>query len=128
MNSELTEFMKNCYWGEYTCTTAAYTGQLECLKYMIDQGCEWYVFPLLSCAASNGHLHILKYIYQLDGSLDHRGLCTDAAETGQLECLRWLHETGFSWSVVTFSVALAGGHTECVEYLRANGCPEPPQN
>ena len=52
-----------CPWNELTCSEAAFSGHLECLKYAHENGCPWDEFTC-ACAvqsASYGHLECLKY-------------------------------------------------------------------
>ena len=48
--------------------------------------------------------------------------CAAAAEGGQLECLKYLHENGCAWDESTCEAAAEGGHLECLKYLHENGC------
>jgi hypothetical protein len=43
-------------------------------------------------AALNGHLHILKYLSEREYKYGARSCAAAAAERGQLECLKYLHE------------------------------------
>ena len=45
-----------------------------------------------------------------------------AAENGYLEMLKWMVENGFKFAADALTEAAAGGHLECVVYLRERGC------
>src|SRR5438105_4179141 len=58
------------FWEQYeyhcdknTCATAALYGQLDCLKYLHENGCPWDSFTCYH-AAGNGHLDCLKYAHE----------------------------------------------------------------
>ena len=46
-----------------------------------------------SCAALNGHLHILEYLVERKYDQYNECACANAAENGHLDCLKYLHET-----------------------------------
>ena len=58
-----------CPWNERTCEAAAWSGELECLKYAHENGCPW---DEETCAAAaeggmapvEGHLECLKYAHE----------------------------------------------------------------
>ena len=74
---------------------AAILGNLEMLKYCVENGCE--VGP---------------------------GTCADAAENGHLECLKYLHEKNVKWSHRTVQLARENNHVDCLNYALANNCPQ----
>lgn len=71
-------------------------GNLECLKWIIDQS--------------------KKYLATVD-------YCSLAARFGQLNCLKWLHENGFQLDVWTLLFASKYNHTDCIIYCIENDCP-----
>jgi hypothetical protein len=50
-------------------------------------------------------------------------LCCTAAQYGQLECLRVLHEHNFPWNALVCAGAAAFGHLACLRYAHEHGCP-----
>ena len=75
-------------WDEWTCASAARNGNLECLKYAREQGCDW----------------------------DER-TCWSAAKYGQLECLKYAHENGCPWDYWTYFCAMSNGNMEVILFL-----------
>lgn len=80
-------------------------------------------------AAELGNLEMLAYCYAHDCEIDER-VCTLAAVYGQLNCLKYLHETVQApWNEDTRIRALIeyfNGNEACVPcflYARDNGCP-----
>ena len=54
------------------------------------------------------------------------GICksvNDAAESGHLECLEYLHKNRCPWDAEACRLAAKNGHLDCLEYLHKNGCP-----
>ena len=49
-----------------------------------------------------------------------------AAESGHLDCLKYLHETAkVRWDDLAVEVAYMNNHPECLQYLLDNNCPLP---
>lgn len=94
-------YSKNCPMDNETTIEASRKGQLECLKWAIDNGCP-YDYALRN-AAHTGKLDCIKYL------VEEKKECADlitvelAAESGSLECLQYLHSIGapFEKSVLT---------------------------
>jgi hypothetical protein len=86
---------KECAWDYLTSGQAAYLGNLEMLKYCVENGCE--VGP---------------------------GTCADAAKFGTLECLKYLHEKNVKWDHQTVQDARENNQIECLNYALANNCPQ----
>jgi len=49
--------------------------------------------------------------------------CAYAARSGQLECLKYLHENGCPWDATACAYAARRNQLECLKYLHENGCP-----
>jgi len=79
-------------WDEWMCRCATRYGQLECLKYLHENGCPW---DELTCeyGAQYGQLECLKYLHENKCPWDE-WTCETAAQYGQLECLKYAHENG----------------------------------
>lgn len=75
----------------------------------------------ISKAAYRGHLECLRYLHEKGYSWNEEA--TDhAAFFGHLECLRYLHEEGCPCNERTIAEAAAGGQLECLRYLHESGC------
>jgi len=104
--------------------SAAGNGHLECFKYLIEEvklG-SGYSYGFDDDAASNGHLNILQYYVDRD-LVKSNYACRDAANHGQLEALKFLHENGWSWHYRTLEGARNSGHLDCYNYAKEHGCP-----
>ena len=134
-----------CPWNEDTCEGASMNGHLHCLQYLFQQGCPWnestplacvaaghtecLVFALKNncpcdcaaaeCAAKNGHLSALQAFktYVCCTDYEWNGVMAVAAESGQLHCLRYLHEEGCLMNLLVLLLAARGGSVECLKYL-----------
>ncbi len=103
------------------CAYAAAAGWLECLQYLISEGCavDGYITSLY--AAANGHLHVLTYL--MEHNYNWNALLTFyAARHGHLDCLRYIHQKGCFISEVDCLAAISHGHVHCVQYMIEHGC------
>ena len=74
-------------------------------------------------AAGLGYLRTFKHLHQ-QGRLELlENLLQEAAKTGQLEVMKWLHANGCPWDANTCESAAEGGHLKVLQRARANGCP-----
>ena len=116
-----------CPFNDYACALAAKNGDLEMLKYLREEVKAPWNYDTAVYAAQNGHLHILEYLVERKYDEFHCA-CGSAAEYGQLDCLKYLHETAKlpldDWNDVL--EAHENNHPECVQYLLDNNCPLPP--
>ena len=109
---------------------AAANGQIEFLKYIKNDAlCNFslYEYPwwnkyTCTSAAGNGNLKCLQYAYESGFSWDEE-TCAVAGENGKLECLQYAHENGCPWDKRTCEIAAKNGHFECLKYAHENGCP-----
>ena len=125
-------FSNDCPYDEKeACKHAAIEGHLDCLRFLFAK-----VKPsretekeLAGQAAAWGHLGIVKYIVEdMKISEEIKIACAvTAAMYGRLDCLRYLVEEAKvplnDWVYVAY--ARYKEHTECENYLREKGCPEP---
>jgi hypothetical protein len=77
--------------------------------------------------ARNGELEMLKCVYEYMAKSDPSRhtwdwyICENAAEYGQIECLKYSHKAGCPWSIYTSYLAGQRGHVECLKYIYKNG-------
>lgn len=122
---------------------AAQYGNLECLRYAMEE-CNISMWESNACydptfcelAARGGHINILQFAFSYKkpiqfegyGSVYDRGftcdenVCAAAAAGGHLECLKFLHDHGVPWDIITCVDAAKGGHLKCLKYAHENGC------
>ena len=94
------------------CEAAALAGDLDELKNMHENGCEWDVWTP-AYAAVNGHLDCLRYAHENGCEWDYR-TPMHAAKNGHLECLKYAHENGCPWDGrLTTANADLNGQLEC---------------
>ena len=73
-----------------------------------------------------GYLSTLKHRHQ-QGRLElSEYLLQLAAETGQLEVVKWLRANGCPWDAGTIALARKYGHDDVVIWAKANGAPDEP--
>jgi len=141
--------VKECAWDWITTGIAASKGNLEMLKYCVENGCEVHE-RVCAAAASEGHLECLKYLrvknvkwdwrtsgaaailgnlemlkYCVENGCEvHEGTCAEAAKFGTLECLKYLRVKNVKWDHRTVQCARENNHVECLNYALANNCPQ----
>ena len=105
-------------WDETTfCEKVALTNKLELLKWAREKGyCEWDE-RTINRAAEKGNLEMVKYCVANECPIS-TGPCSFAADGGQLECLKYLHEEAKApWGPATAFIAAYHGHLHILEYL-----------
>jgi hypothetical protein len=124
-NVELLKYLieeRKCLYRFNLSNEAVYHGQLQILKYLREAGHE-LEYDACTNAARGGHLDVLKYLREI-GCPWNQWTCAQAASGGHLDVLKYLHENGCPWNGLTCRYAADRGHTECLQYARDNGCPE----
>ena len=105
-------------WNETSfCLQVAKTNKLELLKWIREEKkCEWNG-GTICVAARQGNLEVVKYCVANECPIDEFA-CENAAENGQLECLKYLHEEAKApWDSWTALRAAENGHLHILEYL-----------
>lgn len=108
---------------------AAFHGHLPILEYYISIGKNPFTTSTLLCAVRGEHLNIIKYVDEKCGRkqshnyVEQRFACALAAERGNMEILKYLHDHDFLWDEWSCAYASKNGHLEVLQYLRENGCP-----
>ena len=106
------------WWTEtYFCEKVAKTNKLELLKWAREEKkCEWCVGPI-NAAAGQGNLEMVKYCVANECYIS-TWACARAAESGHLECLKYLREeVKAPWDFRTAALAARNGHLHILEYL-----------
>ena len=93
---------------EYFCQMAAYGGQLEVLKWLRDNTCQWNSETTRLAAYYGGQLEVLK-LARAHGCPWDMGTCVNVADGGQLEVLQWAHANGCAWEPEMCTRAAWGG-------------------
>jgi hypothetical protein len=76
---------------------------------------------LCEIAARSGQLGCLRFLHERGFLLE--GACSAAAGTGHLDCLQYAHEQGCKFYSNTCSRAAQNGHLDCLQYAHEHGCP-----
>ena len=105
-------------WSEpYFCIKVARTNKLELLKWIREEKkCRWDR-RTINATATQGNLEMIKYCVANECPIV-TWACSDAAENGHLECLKYLHEEAKApWGSHTAEWAAQNGHLHILEYL-----------
>ena len=108
---------------ETFCRRVAETNDLALLRWVRGvKECAWN-WRTSGAAARIGNLEMLKYCVE-NGCKVHNGTCATAAKYGNLDCLKYLHEKNVKWDHQTVQLARENNHVECLNYALANNCPQ----
>jgi len=114
------EYTKN---QEQFCGRVAETNDFALLRWVREEKeCDWN-WMTSGVAARLGNLEMLKYCVE-NGCEVHTGTCATAARYGNLECLKYLHEKNVKWDNRVVELARENNHVECLNYAVANNCPQ----
>jgi hypothetical protein len=101
--------------------TAAESGNIELLAWVLQQPGVKLHMTVMSYAAYYGHLPLCKHLYELQCPWYPR-LASDIAEHGNLELLRWLMANGCPWDAYELCMGAAyGGSIEVLAHLQQQG-------
>ena len=110
-------------WDERTCSSAAYGGQLQMIKWLRAKGCPWDIYTSVS-AARGGQLEVLQWMRAQDPPCPwDSNVCYYAAEHGHLDVLRWARSQGCPWDGRAPRAAALWGHLKVLKWLIKEGCP-----
>ena len=106
---------------ELFCARVASTNNLEFLKWAREvKQCAWNYWTI-GCAANQGNLEMVKYCVENNCPMDAEA-CANAALRGHLDVLKHLHEHGCPWDSETCRCA-HGYHIESLNYAIEKKCP-----
>jgi hypothetical protein len=111
--------------------TAINLGDIAVIEYLREtETSPFCAFHELSCnatgryialTAEHGHMECLKYLHKHGFSWTVTAtLC--AAENGHIHILRYLHEAGCPWNLEVCCAAARNGHLQCLQYAHEQGC------
>lgn len=112
-------------WSYTTCQEVAENGNLECLKYLHENGCEWSVDTLIS-AAKGGHIQCLEYAFE-NGCYHGSHVFDGAFEGDSLESFKFLleyyngKETDL-YSPWRWHMMIVHDAVKCFEYFHEKQC------
>ncbi len=114
--------VKQCEWDEETIEAAAFTGNLEMLKYCFSNGCPCDEKESCRQAARGGHLDCLRFLFdKVKPSREtEKEVAIKAAGKGHTDIVKYLVEERKIPEVVKASCvtnAAKYGHLDCINYL-----------
>jgi hypothetical protein len=102
--------------------TAAGRGHMDCLTHLIEIEHQPLSPHLCSSAAIGGNVMCLTYLRQQGCEWDWK-TAAYAAKNGNTECLEYAIRHGCPRDIRTFSCAVIGDNVDCLECLRSSLCP-----
>jgi hypothetical protein len=113
------EYTKN---QEEFCARVAYTNDLALLRWVREaKECAWD-WITSDIAAILGNLEMLKYCVENGCEVDD-STCATAAEYGHLDCLKYLREKNVDWGERVCEFAHEKNHIDCLAYAIKNKAP-----
>jgi hypothetical protein len=107
---------------EYFCTRVAERNDLKLLRWVREEKeCAWD-WLTSGGAACKGNLDILKYCVENGCEVDARH-CATAAINGQLACLEYLRSKNCPWNKRVCQYAHENNHMDILTYAVKNKCP-----
>jgi len=108
---------------EEFCRSVAFTNDLALLRWVREEkSCAWNCLTS-GMAAKIGNLEMLKYCVE-NGCEVHRGTCADAAKFGNLECLKYLRSKNVKWDRRVCERAHENNHVDVLTYAIEQKCPD----
>jgi hypothetical protein len=102
---------------------AAHFGHVNLLEYMhSEHDCELHD-ELLPAAARNGHHDAVEWLFDHGAPCSLGTICGDAAESGDLELVHFVHSKGGEINGVTMADAAKSGHLALCQQLHSEQCP-----
>lgn len=104
-------------------------GLLDIIEHLHAQGFNVVISNAALCAATHGHLHVLKFYLALHRpDMETSNICFMAAVNGHLDCLQHVGELGLLPAEETACTSVLAqvsklGHLEVVKYLHNLGIP-----
>ena len=107
---------------EYFCAKVAETNDLKLLRWVREEKeCAWdYITS--NVAVCKGNLDMLKYCVE-NGCEVHDGTCAAAAKYGHLACLEYLRSKNIPWNKWVCKDAHENNHIDVLTYAVKNKCP-----
>jgi hypothetical protein len=101
---------------------AVLSGKVEYIQYLFDMGCPFASTQTCAyqCAAAIGNVAMIKYMYELGLP---RNNIPEWEMSQSLECIQYMHEHGFPWSLRTYHGYAMKNNLDCMRYAHEHGCP-----
>eukprot|EP01032_Pedospumella_encystans_P009895 gene9895-11610_t len=117
-------------WGPKCIASAAQYGHCDCLEFAHTNHCPWEASTVHGCpadsyawvwAAEDGQLESLRILHEFQVPWDVEA-SDAAAESEEFECIQYLHEIGCPWKGDTLSWSTCKGRVDILQYAMEEGC------
>jgi hypothetical protein len=103
---------------------AAKFDHVNLLEYIYSKDCALSLsLLLLSVAARHGHQGAVAWLFEHNAPYDAETICGDAAESGDLQLLRFVKDKGGEINECIIRDAALRGHLALCQHLHSKGCP-----
>jgi hypothetical protein len=114
-----------------TCRNAVAHNNFDALKWLVENGIEFYkdnILQIAVCRGCGGNLEIIDWLFN-HGAIVDTSMVNIAARNGYIHVLKWTKEHGVLWNKATYFNAYMYvkycADNGILEYLEENGCPKP---
>lgn len=108
---------------EYDYEDFAYFGMINILKYIHSIGVITNKGLFCDAAVQGRNVKCLEFLVDAGYPLNVQLSGLNAAKSGSLECLKFMHEKGYIMDGMTCATVAAAGSIECLKYAREANCP-----
>lgn len=112
----------SCQWDGDTLYMAVYHGNLENIKWLVENGCPADE-GAASAAVRGDRLDILKYFVEHGLPWDHK-IYIEAMKMDYFHIVKYAHEHGCPWNADVYHAAVIYRRPDCIQYLQEHGCPQ----
>jgi hypothetical protein len=111
-----------CPLDKWSCTAAAYRGDLDMLIWLRERYCPWDVLAVTIAAASSGDVLMMMWLKEQNVDL-YAVLMLHAADRGLLPMCHYLADQGILGDDLACIHAMRWGHTETLRWLMHSNSP-----
>jgi hypothetical protein len=112
---------QGCKLDKHACTMAAVAGHKHILCYLREQDCDWDA-RAVAAAAANNHLSLVKWLLSAGCPFEAPSMCEGAAESGRIEMMVYARQLGCELNARVMQVAADNGRLPMCQYLHSEEC------
>lgn len=106
----------------WSCKNAASNGNTDILRYALKNGCDLICGNICEDAVISGNVDCLKFVHE-SGGIMTKNVIKYAVRYGKLDCLQYIIENGGQWTTRLCALSACSGDLNFVKYCQEHGCP-----